>query len=61
MIEDGVPGVQAGRAAGMRVLGFVGGSHCDEGHKDRLVSAGAELVFSDMHDLPSLIEEFERR
>ena len=59
VIEDGVPGVQAGRAAGMRVLGFVGGSHCDEGHKDRLMSAGAALVFSDMLELPSLIEKFE--
>ena len=61
LVIDGVPGVQAGRAAGMRVLGFVGGSHCDKGHKDRLLSAGAKLVFSDMHELPSLIEEFERR
>ena len=60
MIEDGVPGVQAGCAAGMCVLGFVGGSHCDENHKDRLIFAGAELVFSDMRELPSLIEKFER-
>ncbi len=59
VIEDGVPGVQAGRAAGMRVLGFAGGSHCDEGHTDRLMSAGAELVFSDMLELPSLIERLE--
>ncbi len=59
VIEDGVPGVQAGRAAGMRVLGFVGGSHCDEDHKDRLLSAGADLVFSDMREMPSLIESFE--
>lgn len=61
VIEDGVPGVQAGRAAGMRVLGFVGGSHCDQGHGARLVSAGAEFVFSDMRELPRLIEDFERR
>ncbi len=60
VIEDGVPGVQAGRAAGMRVLGFVGGSHCDEDHGERLMSAGAELVFSDMRELPSLIEKCER-
>ena len=61
VIEDGVPGVQAGRAAGMRVLGFVGGSHCDQGHGARLMSAGAEFVFSDMRELPRLIEDFERR
>jgi HAD superfamily hydrolase (TIGR01509 family) len=61
VIEDGVPGVQAGRAAGMRVLGFIGGSHCDQGHGARLMSARAEFVFSDMRELPRLIEDFERR
>ncbi len=60
VIEDGVAGVQAGRAAGMRVLGFVGGSHCDEDHEQRLMAAGAELVFSDMRELPSLLEKFDR-
>jgi HAD superfamily hydrolase (TIGR01509 family) len=60
VIEDGIAGVQAGRDAGMRVLGFVGGSHCDEDHGDRLKAAGAELVFSDMGDLPALIERFGR-
>lgn len=60
VIEDGVPGVQAGRAAGMRVLGFVGGEHCDEAHEDRLMAAGAELVFSDMRQLPALVERFDK-
>ncbi len=60
VIEDGVPGVQAGCAAGMRVLGFVGGSHCDESHADRLKAAGAELVFSDMRQLPALIGQWDR-
>jgi HAD superfamily hydrolase (TIGR01509 family) len=55
VIEDGVPGVQAGRAAGMRVLGFVGGSHCDDEHGDRLREAGADLVFAAMRELPGLI------
>jgi HAD superfamily hydrolase (TIGR01509 family) len=59
VIEDGVPGVQAGRAAGMRVLGFAGGEHCDEAHEDRLMAAGAQLVFSDMRELPTLIERFD--
>ncbi len=60
VIEDGVPGVQAGRAAGMRVLGFVGGEHCDEVHEHRLMAAGAELVFSDMRQLPTLVERFDK-
>ena len=58
VIEDGIAGVQAGKAADMRVFGFVGGSHCDDGHGDRLKAAGAELVFSEMRELPSLIEQF---
>ena len=55
-IEDGIAGVQAGCAAGMRVLGFTGGSHCDPEHRDRLKAAGADLVFSDVGELPPLIE-----
>ena len=56
VIEDGIAGVQAGCAAGMRVLGFTGGSHCDREHSGRLKAAGAELVFSDMRELPILLE-----
>jgi HAD superfamily hydrolase (TIGR01509 family) len=55
VIEDGEAGVKAAQAAGMRVLGFVGGGHCDSDHGERLKSAGASLVFSDMHELPGLI------
>ena len=60
VIEDGIAGVQGGRAAGMSVFGFIGGSHCDHEHADRLKAAGAELVFSDMCELPALIEPFAR-
>lgn len=58
VIEDGVAGVEAGRAAGMLVFGFDGGSHCDDGHCNRLKAVGAELIFSDMRELPSLIERY---
>ncbi len=54
VVEDSVPGVTAARAAGMRVLGYVGGSHVQPDHGDRLASAGAE-VFDDMSALPALI------
>jgi HAD superfamily hydrolase (TIGR01509 family) len=49
VIEDTVPGVLAGRAAGMTVWGFAGGSHCagrDVGRK--LAEAGADRVFDRM-------------
>lgn len=55
VIEDGPPGVQAGCAAGMRVFGFDGASHCGQGYADGLRAAGAELVFSDMRELPGLL------
>ena len=51
VIEDSLAGVQAGVAAGMRVFGFVGGGHIAEGHADRLLDAGALLVFEQMADL----------
>jgi HAD superfamily hydrolase (TIGR01509 family) len=56
VIEDSVPGVTGGRAAGMTVLGFHGGSHCQPGHGDSLRAAGAAATFDDMRHLPGLIE-----
>lgn len=55
VVEDAVPGILAARAAGMRALGFVGGSHCREGDANRLLAAGAERVFARMADLPTLL------
>lgn len=51
VVEDSVAGVNAARAAGMRSIGFVGGSHCLPGHSERLVKAGAETVIRDMRRL----------
>ncbi len=55
VIEDSEPGVRAARAAGMRVFGFTGGSHCAAGHGDRLLAAGAERVLSHMRELPAAV------
>jgi HAD superfamily hydrolase (TIGR01509 family) len=55
VIEDSIAGVQAGVAAGMRVLGFTGGSHCAPDHAERIRSAGAERTFADMTLLPALL------
>jgi HAD superfamily hydrolase (TIGR01509 family) len=57
VVEDSIPGVRAGRSAGMTVFGFTGGSHCRPGHEDRLIEAGAHSVFNDMSELPRLIPE----
>jgi HAD superfamily hydrolase (TIGR01509 family) len=51
VVEDTVPGVQAGRAAGMRVLAFARLVSADD-----LSAAGGE-VFDDMRDLPDLLAE----
>jgi HAD superfamily hydrolase (TIGR01509 family) len=51
VIEDSVSGVQAGKAAGMTVWGFVGGSHYASGDRGALLKiAGANLVFDRMAD-----------
>ncbi len=52
VIEDSVNGVLAGKAAGMTVWGFVGGSHHAERDGARLLAdAGADRVFDSMRDL----------
>lgn len=51
VVEDTVPGVIAGKAAGMTVWGFTGGSHC-VGREvgPQLVEAGADRIFDSMAD-----------
>ena len=49
VVEDTVPGVTAGRAAGMRVLGYAGHTPAED-----LAAAGAE-PFDDMRRLPDLL------
>jgi HAD superfamily hydrolase (TIGR01509 family) len=56
VIEDSVHGVHAARAAGMRVIGFTGGSHTYPTHADRLIDAGAETVIARMVELPQMVE-----
>ena len=55
VIEDSEAGIQAARAAGMRVLGFAGGSHAGPGYADMLEKHGPHAVFDDMRDLPRLL------
>ncbi len=55
VVEDSTHGVQAARAAGMRVVGFTGASHTYPSHADRLTDAGAETVISRMQDLPAVV------
>ena len=55
VIEDSASGVEAGKAAGMTVWGFVGGSHHAAGdRRASLEAAGADRVFDRMTDLLGL-------
>ena len=60
-IEDSVPGVTGARAAGMTVLGFHVGSHCQLGHADMLRDAGAAATFDDMRQLPDLVRQIAQK
>ncbi|PDT49583.1 hydrolase [Sinorhizobium americanum] len=59
VIEDSVAGVQAAVAARMRVIGFVGGSHCVSGHAEKLLEAGATGSFNHMAVLPELLKKLQ--
>lgn len=54
VIEDSVHGVTGAKAAGMRVIGFTGGSHSYPSHADTLTDAGAETVINRMEELPAV-------
>ena len=56
VVEDSIPGVQAGVAAGMTVIGFTGGSHIiDPDHGEKLRAVGAAHIIDDMAALPNLL------
>jgi HAD superfamily hydrolase (TIGR01509 family) len=57
VIEDSVTGVTAAKAAGMHVLGFLGGSHIRSDHAEMLTRAGVYKLFDNMTDLPLVIHD----
>lgn len=59
VIEDSINGVRAGKAAGMTVFGFTGGSHIFDkaAHRQTLLDLGTDYVFDAMRDLPGLMEK----
>ncbi|MFM0293542.1 MULTISPECIES: HAD family hydrolase [Paraburkholderia] len=58
VVEDSVTGVTAASAAGMTVLGFIGGGHASDAQIDKLHAAGARHVFDDMQQLPELVAQW---
>ncbi|WP_321913769.1 MULTISPECIES: HAD family phosphatase [unclassified Paraburkholderia] len=62
VVEDSVTGVSSARAAGMTVLGFVGGTHVGgDAHAHELREAGAIEIFDDMTTLPARVAQWMNR
>jgi HAD superfamily hydrolase (TIGR01509 family) len=57
VIEDSLPGVKAGLAAGMRVLAFTGGRHVTPAMAGRLRQSGAHGWFGSMAELPGRVTQ----
>ncbi|WP_421928095.1 HAD family hydrolase [Neoaquamicrobium sediminum] len=61
VIEDSPAGIEAAKAAGMRVFAFAGGSHAGPGGlREAFETLGPDLVFDDMQRLPALLAEASR-
>jgi HAD superfamily hydrolase (TIGR01509 family) len=56
VIEDSVNGIVAGKAAGMRVWGFVGGGHHTHTSGTRLLDAGAERLVRNWVEAGELLQ-----
>ncbi|MFZ2620631.1 MAG: HAD family phosphatase [Alphaproteobacteria bacterium] len=55
VVEDGVHGTHAGKAAGCKVFGFYGASHGSPAWAQTLHNAGADKLFDEMRQLPALM------
>lgn len=58
VIEDSVHGIHAAVAAGMKVIGYYGASHCYQGYEKTLTNAGAQMVFNDFSEIATIIEQY---
>jgi HAD superfamily hydrolase (TIGR01509 family) len=56
VVEDSAAGVKAARAAGMQVIGFMGGSHCNGYHSVLLRESGAHVVIDSFDELLTAVE-----
>lgn len=59
VIEDGTHGIKAANEAGIRAIGFYGGTHCKGGHDTKLQNAGALHVFANINQLTDIIKDID--
>lgn len=58
VVEDSPTGVTAAKAAGLKVVGFLGAAHVYEGHEDKLREHGADLIAANSKELGRFLEQF---
>ncbi len=58
VVEDSPAGIAAGKAAGMRVVAFTGGSHPKTpGHRETLLRLEPDALFDDMRELLQFVRD----
>jgi HAD superfamily hydrolase (TIGR01509 family) len=58
VVEDSPAGIAAGKAAGMRVVAFTGGSHAKTpGHRETLLQLEPDALFDDMRELLQFVRD----
>lgn len=55
VIEDSVVGATGAVASGARVIGFMGASHIDDGHADRLRAVGVREIAASFDEVSALL------
>ena len=57
VVEDSATGVQAAKAAGLFVVGFLAAAHIHDGHEEMLRQQGADLIAFDAKDLQRIFHQ----
>jgi len=53
IVEDSPVGIEGAVASGARVAGLIAGTHCRDGHAERLAAAGAHVCLGSFEELAS--------
>ncbi len=57
VVEDSITGVLAAKSAGIQVVGFLGATHIQDGHGEKLQEAGADHIVPDAKALKDLLKK----